>query len=121
MSRKGVRNASHPGRSPYATLIYAFLAWKLLLLLMAVSSPGVGYDTSTDLLFEHATNSEVSTNTLHGVVQQAPRIRYAAMKFVRWDAIYFVSVGQRGHVYEQEWAWGWGFVKLIGIISRCMQ
>ncbi|KAH2388181.1 hypothetical protein KXW97_007157 [Aspergillus fumigatus] len=43
---------------PYQSLLAVFVFWKALLLLLAVFSPGPGYDTSTTLrLDRHATNA----------------------------------------------------------------
>lgn len=70
----------------------AFTVWKLLILLIARLAPGPGYDTSTTLL--------PSTN-----------------KLVRWDAIYFVEIARRGHIFEQEWAFN-GLSSLLAAISH---
>ncbi|KAI5251754.1 mannosyltransferase [Aureobasidium subglaciale] len=89
-----------------------FVAWKLLLLCVAYISPGPGYDTSTTLLLLRAQSAQ-SENTL--LEDLAKRL---ASKLVRWDALYFVSVAQRGYVFEQEWAWGWGYTKFVGLVSN---
>ncbi|KAI4851354.1 mannosyltransferase [Aureobasidium sp. EXF-8845] len=94
------------------TLTCLFVLWKLLLLCIAYASPGPGYDTSTTLLFARA-QPALSENTL--LEDFAKRL---ASKLVRWDALYFVSVAQRGYVFEQEWAWGWGYTNLLGLISK---
>lgn len=70
----------------------AFASWKLLILLVAKLTPGLGYDTSTTLL--------PSTN-----------------KLVRWDAIYYVEITRRGHVFEQEWAFD-GLSSALAVISH---
>lgn len=97
------------------TLSCLFVLWKLLLLCIAYASPGPGYDTSTTLLFARAQPalSAQSENTL--LEDFAKRL---ASKLVRWDALYFVSVAQRGYVFEQEWAWGWGYTNFLGLISK---
>lgn len=74
------------------TLTGIFASWKALLLLVAWSAPGDGYDTSTTLL-------------------------PYSNKLVRWDAIYFVQMAQRGHVFEQEWAFGLGISTILSTIS----
>ena len=94
------------------TLACLFVAWKLLLLCVAYASPGPGYDTSTTLLFARA-QPAMSENTL--LEDFAKRL---ASKLVRWDALYFVSVAHRGRLFEQEWAWGWGYTNFLGLISR---
>ena len=40
--------------------------------------------------------------------------------FVRWDAIYFIQIAHRGVLFEQEWAFGWGFAKLLTLVGRGM-
>ncbi|KAI4723498.1 mannosyltransferase [Aureobasidium sp. EXF-10727] len=94
------------------TLACLFCAWKLLLLCIAYASPGPGYDTSTTLLLARAQPS-VTENTL--LEDFAKRL---VSKLVRWDALYFVSVAQRGYLFEQEWAWGWGYTKFLSLISK---
>lgn len=114
---KAARNI--PTQYPYLTLTCAFVAWKILLFSVAILSPGIGYDTSTDVLFEHATATGSVHFSLDGATRQAPWTQHVASKFVRWDAVYFITSAQRGYIYEQEWAFGWGLSKLIDLISRC--
>ncbi|ESZ99364.1 GPI mannosyltransferase 2 [Sclerotinia borealis F-4128] len=94
-----------PLETPVRTIILCFTLWKVLLLLIAACSPGPGYDTSTSLLL----------STLHSVGQKKLPlvVQYLIGKLVRWDAIYFVRVSNRGYLYEQEWAFGWGFTRMI--------
>ncbi|CAD0098057.1 unnamed protein product, partial [Aureobasidium mustum] len=89
-----------------------FVVWKLLLLCIAYASPGPGYDTSTTLLLARAQPS-VTENTL--LEDFAKRL---VSNLVRWDALYFVSVARRGVVFEQEWAWGWGYTKFLALVSK---
>jgi phosphatidylinositol glycan class V len=91
---------------PIRSLTVLFLLWKALLLLIACSSPGLGYDTSTSLLL-----SSKEDNSLPWI------FRYVVSKLARWDAIYFIKVSNRGYIFEQEWAFGWGFTRLINISS----
>lgn len=148
--------SSHGGlfiRRPLTALVVCFTAWKILLLIVAVLSPGPSYDTSTKVLLaqhrhDHAngpsigqftiTSSSIadpatdpldlawyissrgdrqpygsassagleSVDPLHfGLDELTARL---ALRLIKWDAIYFVSIGKRGRVYEQEWAFGWG-------------
>lgn len=90
----------HPLERPKTSLAAAFLAWKLLLSLVALSSPGQGYDTSTFLV--------------------QPALQSLIGKFVRWDAIYFTQVAQRGYEFEQEWAFSFAFTRLLGLLGKGM-
>ncbi|TID15101.1 glycosyltransferase family 76 protein [Venturia nashicola] len=96
---------------PLASLLIIFTAWKVLLLTLAILSPGPGYDTSTQLLFRgFGLNSTLpSTTTTSGRL---------AEKLTRWDAIYFVSSAERGYQYEQEWAFGWGLTRAIAYLAK---
>jgi phosphatidylinositol glycan class V len=92
---------SRPIEQPVTSLVSIFLLWKGLLFLLAVCTPGLGYDTSTSLLTNHVTP-----------------LSYLASKFTRWDAIYFTEAARRGYVFEQEWAFGWGFTRLIAAVVK---
>lgn len=85
-----------------------FLAYKSCLLFLALLSPGPGYDTSTSLL-----ESPPPMQSLF--VDPSSDFKNRVLKLVRWDAIYYTSLAARGHVFEQEWAFGIG---LSGVISR---
>lgn len=92
---------------PKVSLVIGFTLWKSLLVASALASPGPGYDTSTSLL-KHE-NRECAIKALTRLD-----------KFVRWDAIYFIQIAHRGVVFEQEWAFGWGFTKLLNLVGRGM-
>lgn len=97
-------------QKPIQSLLCAFVAWKALLLLVAICSPGPGYDTSTSLLF--------SSFQTHNVHEPLPLVlKYMSNKLTRWDAIYYVKVASRGYLWEQEWAFGWGFTRLIALCT----
>jgi phosphatidylinositol glycan class V len=98
---------------PYKSLLAVFVIWKTLLLLLAVFSPGPGYDTSTTLgrLSPDATNAD-------GDGPFTAILRLISTKLTRWDAIYFTEVASRGYIFEQEWAWGLGFTKLINFVAN---
>jgi len=81
---------------PSRTIPKAFLFWKLLLLAIALLAPAP-YDTSTSLILPPPTTF----------------LQLLLQKLTRWDAIYFVKAAQRGYANEQEWAFGYGFVKAI--------
>ena len=95
----------HPNRS----LVTVFVVWKFLLLLIAASSPGPGYDTSTTLAQPYDGTAE------EGVLISL--LRFFTTKLTRWDAIYFTKIASRDYLYEQEWAFGWGFTRLIRIFA----
>ncbi|KAK6438192.1 ER membrane glycoprotein subunit of the GPI transamidase complex-like protein [Oleoguttula sp. CCFEE 5521] len=80
-----------------ARLNRLFWAWKLLLVLIAIATPGPGYDTSTDLWLA----SDRYTDSLPWFAWPAQRL---VSRLVRWDALYFVTSSTRGHQTEQEWA-----------------
>lgn len=104
---------------PYRGLAVVFVLWKFLLLSVACLSPGLGYDTSTDLLFE--LNNTANDNSREGHLFLVI-FKHISAKLVRWDAIYFISSAKHGYVHEQEWAFGWGVTTLIGHVAKyCMQ
>ncbi|KAI1977423.1 ER membrane glycoprotein subunit of the GPI transamidase complex-like protein [Ophidiomyces ophidiicola] len=86
---------------PLWTLTCWFAAWKLLVLVLVLAGPGPGYDTSTTIL------SPIPSSGLSAKL----------LNFVRWDSLYFVNIAQRGYLYEQEWAFGYGYTKLLAILS----
>ncbi|MCJ1391525.1 ER membrane glycoprotein subunit of the GPI transamidase complex-like protein [Xylographa bjoerkii] len=92
------RTPAHPLKHPKVSLVIMFFAWKLLLLLVAFSSPGQGYDTSTCLI--------------------APSISTLPGKLVRWDAIYFTQAAQRNYIFEQEWAFSLVFSQLLAYLAK---
>lgn len=103
---------SKPLHHPLLDLAIVFVLWKSLLLIVAVLSPGPGYDTSTTLI-QHMTAAE-NGDGLAGIS------RLVSHKLTRWDAIYFTKVANRGYVYEQEWAWGLGWTSLVAFVARGM-
>jgi hypothetical protein len=98
---------TRPLDSPHQSLLYLFIAYKSLVLLIALFSPGPGYDTSASLL-TLPVNDGSSLTTFFELV---------AEKLTSWDAIYFTTVARRGYLYEQEWAFAWGWTKLISFFS----
>lgn len=98
---------TQPLEHPVRSLTTLFLGWKAILLLVAACSPGPGYDTSTNLVLSS-----------HPEAAELPSvIRYIVEKLTRWDGIYFVTVAKRGYLFEQEWAFGWGFTKFIALCT----
>lgn len=97
-ARSGLLNLDRPVRS----LSIAFWLWKTILFLVVVGCPGPGYDTSTTLLPQQGVRS---------LSLSAP------LKFVRWDSIYFVHIAESGYVFEQEWAFSYGYAKSIAFLT----
>lgn len=98
--------------NPRTSLTIFFVIWKLLLLLIACTSPYPGYDTSTTLLTQLVAQRPDSEHVTDIVSQ------VLANKLMRWDAIYFANIGHRGAIFEQEWAFVGGYAKMVGIVSR---
>lgn len=113
-------------RSPTASLVVLFLAWKLLLLTIAYFSPGPGYDTSTQLLFRSRGFGDLTLPLKHDDSQSITRVPitgaslWLLQALTRWDAIYFASISERGYILEQEWAFGWGFTRLLSFLATSM-
>jgi Mannosyltransferase (PIG-V) len=96
-------------------LLVLFCIWKFVLFSIVASAPGPGYDTSSTLLADIA-----SPATSTAKVQECPTDFHRVLNFVRWDAIYFSQIAQRGYLFEQEWAFGAGFPILVGLLQRGM-
>lgn len=96
---------------PKLFLVLSFIAWKLLLLCVALTSPGPGYDTSTELL-----HSDLNLAQANYGSEWEPALRLTSL--VRWDAIYYTQIARRGYLWEQEWAFGWGFTNLIAVTRK---
>jgi phosphatidylinositol glycan class V len=106
------------------TVILAFFAWKLFLLLVALASPGRGYDTSTSLVLhaapQHLQHLQSAKHKTDLTTEGSPlpsALHYLATKLTRWDAIYFTQAAARGYRFEQEWAFGWGLTRLIALVT----
>lgn len=99
-----------PLERPIQTLAAVFVAWKTLLILVALCSPGPGYDTSTSL--NQLQDGDDYSNPLLQV------FILLCKKLTRWDAIYYTKVAYRGYLYEQEWAFGWGFTRIIAFFAN---
>ena len=115
-------------QNPIRTLLLSFAAWKSLLLLVALCSPGQDYDTSTSLVLTHAHAHPQYLQHLQpghefpstDITPLPTPLHYIATKLTRWDAIYFTQTAARGYRFEQEWAFGWGLTRLIALVTDCM-
>ncbi|KAL8703578.1 MAG: hypothetical protein Q9201_003251 [Fulgogasparrea decipioides] len=96
---------------PKASLTCLFCIWKLLLLTVAYTSPAPGYDTSTTILTSTTDQYADSKSCITEILQ------VLVIKLTRWDAIYFTQVAQRGALFEQEWAFGWGFARFLSLVG----
>ena len=94
-------------------LVVLFCLWKVVLFIVIALAPGPGYDTSS-LLLNDANSRNVSAANCGEVATSTPLL----LKFVRWDAIYFLRIAQRKYVFEQEWAFGPGFPSLVSLVQE---
>lgn len=95
---------------PILSLTTYFILWKVLLFAIALTSPGPGYDTSTLLLKTDDGNIVPDAGGLNAISS-------LLSSYVRWDALYFTQIARRGFIFEQEWAFGWGFTKLLALVA----
>lgn len=102
---------AQPLNHPKRFLVLSFILWKVILLCIAFTSPGPGYDTSSVLL---DSDLDLVQAELGSGWEPASRLK----NLVRWDAIYFTQLARRGYLWEQEWAFGWGFSKLVAVTSE---
>ncbi|KAL4735702.1 GPI mannosyltransferase 2 [Aspergillus similis] len=96
---------------PVKSLTVAFWIWKAILFVAIICSPGLGYDTSSSLLPLLANGSVEAAQDRKSLSLPIP------LKFVRWDSIYFVHIGQAGYVFEQEWAFSSTYGYLVNALS----
>ncbi|KLU88533.1 GPI mannosyltransferase 2 [Magnaporthiopsis poae ATCC 64411] len=102
--------------SSVSTVIRLFAAWKGALLLIAVGSAIVGpaYDTSGGLLLADRGGDVLNNHSTTAVSAVLTRL-------VSWDAIYFVESADRGYVFEQEWAFGYGNPGVISCVVKALR
>lgn len=102
---------AQPLDRPKTSLIIAYTVWKCILACIAILSPGCGYDTSTTLLYPDEDVTNIKT-------WSAWVLKIWLQNLTRWDAIYFTQIARRGYIWEQEWAFGWGYTKLLSFLGR---
>lgn len=107
----GRRFWARPLDYPKTLLIIAYIIWKLLLACIAILSPSSGYDTSTSLLYPNEDVTELLS-------WPDWALKSWLRNLTRWDAIYFTQIARCGYVWEQEWAFGWGFTNLMSLAVR---
>lgn len=115
-ARKGIGSSATPPPPSSAGvqhLVLVFIAWKVLLLLVACASPGRGYDTSTQLLLDQSSNGQTEQYNFFALVFQ-----HVISRLTRWDAIYFTRSSERGYVHEQEWAFSWALTRLMSRLAK---
>ncbi|KAK3620944.1 ER membrane glycoprotein subunit of the GPI transamidase complex-like protein [Elasticomyces elasticus] len=101
----------HLEKTSVSRLLPIFFGWKALLLVIAVASPGVGYDSSTKILFDAQRGAHDSWF--------AKVVEYVLLRLTRWDGIYFASAAANGQqVYEQEWAFSWALSRVNSMLAR---
>ncbi|KAG6005842.1 hypothetical protein E4U43_000538, partial [Claviceps pusilla] len=87
------------------SLAALFVTWKGFLLVVALGAAlAPDYDTSTSLFLERMYGRNAS-------------VSLATAQLTRWDALYFMHSSIKGHVYEQEWAFGLGLPTLVGLVG----
>ncbi|KAI5859070.1 GPI mannosyltransferase 2 [Tricharina praecox] len=102
-------------RRPYSTLLVVFACWKLILGLIAFTTPSPAYDTSTSLLLLQSNHDNASTFGVRF-------LKTICGSLTRWDAIFFAKIAEPGRGYwnEQEWAFGWGYTRVIAATRRVL-
>jgi hypothetical protein len=48
----------------------------------------------------------------------ARTVQDLALRLTRWDALYFTTSSERGHLFEQEWAFSWFMARLTAALSN---
>ena len=114
--QKGIRSADSPAgllspRHPIWSLTISFWIWKAIIFLIVAACPGPGYDTSTTLLQHHIPALDPASNSAYASRLSIP------LKFVRWDSLYFVHTVEYGYIFEQEWAFGFGYTELLRFLT----
>ena len=102
---------------PVRLLFVLFVLWKAILFSVILCSPGPGYDTSTALL----DFANPLANSQADLSSTSSSLTPPLLKLVRWDAIYYSQLSQRGQFFEQEWAFGIGLSRPVSFITARKQ
>ncbi|KAK9473634.1 GPI mannosyltransferase 2 [Dipodascopsis tothii] len=114
-----------------------FVVVKLALFLLAQSVVNQ-YDTSSQLIFLDPARTSVPaqaddvfvTSTVGHSGRYTPgyfappqrklhrAIAYVLARLTVWDTVFFTAIAERGYVYEQEYAFGWGWTSLIRVTGK---
>lgn len=113
----------------YLALTSIFIVWKLLLLIVVLTTPtdGPGYDTSADLFFEtdavlHNTigQGDAAAANLAAILPTSSIVSRITTRLTRWDAIYMISAAWKGYLHEQDWAFSFGYTAIVDWSSKGM-
>lgn len=84
-----------------------FVIWKSILISLLFLVPKQ-YDTSSQLIFPEIENSGLLWHCIQHIIE----------RLVIWDSVFFVTVADRGMLYEHEWAFGKFWYKIIELLGE---
>ncbi|KAF8453493.1 GPI mannosyltransferase 2, partial [Terfezia claveryi] len=90
-----------------------FLLTRLVYFTIALLTPSPAYDSSTNLILPPQPPPQ---DDVSGICWSL--LSKLSERLTRWDAIYFVKIAERGYLREQEWAFGWGWTRIMGALGR---
>ncbi|TPX55947.1 hypothetical protein PhCBS80983_g04916 [Powellomyces hirtus] len=98
-------------------VVWRAITVRVLLCTLAVISSSLAgdYDVSTTVSL---VASRSGSHAAEGKDELATSL---LTPFVRWDAVYFLSIAQRGYIYEQEFAFFPGLPTLMRAVAACIQ
>ena len=98
-------------RNTTRRLVQVFFAWKAVLFLVAVLSPGPGYDTSALIALN-------PSQLRHAEANKLSIFDRLSLNLLRWDALYFTKSAQRGYLFEQEWAFSRAYSFVVDTLVK---